>query len=960
MAPKVDPVNVRWSGSSDEMVPQDWNVVHPVTKQKITVNLSAPSTMTKLEFFELFSKTGTTDEFVTIGDDEMSVLRAMSSLRNCRLSNIARQDYINNRARRVVSVPNSGEYAGASPASIPRSLSASEIMDLDPDHDEGTGPSLVAHGRHINENMVMSNFWGEKDSYVYKMCLEGGFRVTLRSQEAFSDEELMQAREQIRLVLTDPLLEEELVMQKGMKDTTLELPSTQSALKDGYKLLEWLKIDKELDRADDHKVVVKEVVEGIPPPYPLQLLQEFPSPTSTIRYDYEFSPRIREPWMAECHAGVSPSFDRAHFSRVVGPVVPTIRYPDLQGMSLGDNQVTIHGKKFDISFDCVSGVVDKVRPLKDKYQPEEGRTKVRVDGVLMTTNYAQAKKAGLKSKYVMGRNRRLAIEFGHTHMVPILYTILLCGSVLAPARGQFICGDDKHGTLWTLPDQEDCKPAEDRGLEMELRVYNKLYSYNMTVYRCYTTTRSDTTIYGFFGPKSHLGYTVSQSAVSLADCSNMIRTKRIGGSTLLRAGDRSWSTSVQPDVQYTWCCAETVTKTTNYHLEEVLARVHLINGYAVIVSSDSDVSHCSYNSGNCSSKTSTYVWEKRDVSCDIQKIGAGKFTIMPDGHAISYDLQISLMIGEAVEYCGSTYNMTEQGILVQEVSRSRRDVDAAEKSYVLKAASGYARKMSMAVYYSLCNFERMWINYMSDMARSNPTRFARTYLNRHDIAAKFVGEALLVWECKQVEVVARYKGHRINGQCYDLMPIEYEIDRVKMTGFLDTTTNEISPISSTHDCNSVSGYIVYEGEWRKYVNDTHYDIVMAVQKIPSNIGSMDVREVSFKNNKLHSVYGPAGSQYREFLVNDLTALSAKHILGHDVKCDEVISTRISGMVHDTVSGIREALFWPIKMIVLSIVLLIVGYLLIVKCACGDCWRRTKCRYGKVFFSQRGEVIEIQD
>nr|QRD99897.1 MAG: P3 putative protease [Xanthi chryso-like virus] len=945
----------------EDLVPMEWNVVHPVTNQKISVHLTSQPSMSKVEFFELLVKTGTCDEFLTIGDDELSVLMAMSNLRRCRMDNLARQEYINARARKVVSDPGPYLEDGGTAGITTRPSSALSIHEWDPDFDEGTGPSLVAHGRHINDNIMMSEFWGRDDKvHEYKLYIAGGFRVTVRSKEPFTDLELMQARDQVRMMLTDPLLEEELVMQKGMKDMTLELPSTQSALKDGYKLLEWLRVGDQLDKASDHVVVVKDTIEGVPPPYPIQLLQEFPSPTSTVRYDYEFSPGIREPWMAECHAGVLPSFDRESFNKKVGPVLPVVRYPDLPIGSASDNSVEIDGKRFHVIFDQVSGVVDKITPLKEKYKLEESRKKVKVGGIMLTTNYAQPKRAGLKNKYTMGKCRRLVIEMGQRHMVPILYTILLCSAVVPKVKAQFICGDDKHGTLWTMPDHEDCMPAENSDSEVELRVYTKMYDYNMTVYRCYKTVRSDTTIYGFFGPKSHLGYTTKQSSLHVSDCQFMAQTKSTGSMKLSRVGDNSWSTQVRPEIKYTWCCSETVTHTENYHLEEVHARVHLVNGYAVIVSSDSDIGHCNYNAGNCTSITSTYIWEKRDLSCDIKQIGQGSFSFVPDGHSISYDLQLSLMIGDEVNYCGVTYNTTEQGLLVQVLSRRKRDVDAAEKNYILKAANVYARKMSMGMFYSLCNFERMWTNYLTDMAKSNPTRFARTYLNRHDVAAKFVGEAILVWECKQVEIIAKFKGHKLNGQCYDLMPVEYEIDRTKKIGFWDSSTNEISPISSTHDCNSVSGYVLFEGEWRKYFNDTHYDIIIAIQKVPSNIGALDKKEVSFKNNKLHSVYGPAGSQYREFLVNDLTALSAKHIFGHDVECDEQVSSRISGMIHDTTAGIRSALLWPIKLVILSILLLVVVYLIIARSWCHGCWSCTKHTYNRVSFRKEGDVVEIQE
>lgn len=51
-----------------------------------------------------------------------------------------------------------------------------------------------------------------------------------------------------------------------------------------------------------------------------------------------------------------------------------------------------------------------------------------------------------------------------------------------------------------------------------------------------------------------------------------------------------------------------------------------------------------------------------------------------------------------------------------------------------------------------CSSDRITHAYLAEASPSNPSRVARTYLRRSDIAAKMVGEAILVWECARVEL----------------------------------------------------------------------------------------------------------------------------------------------------------------------------------------------------------------
>nr|UUV42194.1 MAG: putative glycoprotein [Enontekio alphachrysovirus] len=917
--------------------------------------------LTDYEIAELVLKTGTMDDEIRLDNKDVMMLETMDRLRKARRRNLSRVGkpdepcWVSRHSwhteEKGVSrcIRLKGECSGSCPNVGWGDPLCFDIRDINP---YMSNNHLTGNLEHYNPDSI-----GESD-YKYKISTDDGVKLTLVSKNPFSDDELQMAACEIRKMIIDPIKEEDIILKSNKVKYYTRLPSSESAIKQLGQINEMIRIDKALDNRTYQRVLIKELIPGVQPPCPMQLLQEFPRGGSTSIFDHEFSPLVREPWMEDCGAKISDPYDYSNAEKLCAKVVPNVKYPDLTPMM---QKGEIDGDRFCVTYDIHSGVVETIKSKRKKYVVEEGKKRMKINNDVMVTNMVVKNKEGMSKKHVIDNKRRVYIEKKGGIMVPILYSILMISCMLPISNAAYICGDDKHGTLWSMPLTEDCSIDKDTGDTVTAMVYTKEYNYNMTVHRCYRTERVDKTTYGLFGPKSHLGFTIQQIPLSIDECKKLRDRKTYNGDKLQRIGENSWSTAIKPNLKYVWCCQETKTSTVNVHLEETNVRVHLINGYAVMISSDTDISHCSYQTGNYTSPTSVYIWEPIDVNCDIKEMGKGEFTILSDGHLMSYELQLSLMAKGNETYCGVEYISTEQGLLIKELSRNKkRDVDAAEKNFLIKAANEYSKKLYDNNYISLCTLERIVNSYLLDMSRMNPSRFARAYFHRENIAAKFVGGALLVWECKEVEVLEEMRGHRYGGMCYDMMPIKYEYDRDEKIGFLDVTTNEVLPVSSTHDCNSVSGYLIYDQGWRKYRNNTYYENVVSVQRIPSNSAHMEVKEISFINNHLHSVFGPSGSRYRESLANDLVALGAKHLINEGVDCNAELDTRISEMAKDVKESIKHALFLPFKMIIITLLIILAIYLML-KFSCHVLLgSKIKSGYNKVRFIRGHDNVVIEE
>lgn len=510
------------------------------------------------------------------------------------------------------------------------------------------------------------------------------------------------------------------------------------------------------------------------------------------------------------------------------------------------------------------------------------------------------------------RGHKVWVESDSKGSVVILYTTLLAcliGVLSAAKPTGIICGNDKHGTLWKLPPQRTCNEKHAQGDKVDIDLYVKPASFAVESYSCYEHIETDVTMLGFFGTKSHLSHSEVVRHVSASECKAWALTKNTDKGKLLARGEGAWSTGNEHSYDYSYCCASDTYTTSNFHLKKINVTVYPTGSGIRMLSADADLSKCDYHTGSCDTKDRSVIWESKDVGCVMEHLDSGNFTRLSDGSLFNSVIQISLQVTEPEEVCGRKLYRTAQGFYVfvkgtlrHTYPREKRDMDAAEKNFLLSASQLYTDQVVEGIYQTQCANDIIMSGYLREMGKSNPSRLARAYFLRNDIAAKLVGEAYLVWECAKAEITKVEYSHKVEGVCYDLVPIEYEWMRDTRKGFLDTETNEIHPLSGTHDCNSVEGYVHnVDGEQRIYGHDGKFEITTEVNTIPGHAVREMTEHFFFKNTELHSVYGPAGSRYQESILSEIAGLA-----GHMVVSPSAYANpEYSGMVKEKVHGIKD-------------------------------------------------------
>jgi hypothetical protein len=126
---------------------------------------------------------------------------------------------------------------------------------------------------------------------------------------------------------------------------------------------------------------------------------------------------------------------------------------------------------------------------------------------------------------------------------------------------------------------------------------------------------------------------------------------------------------------------------------------------------------------------------------------------------------------------------------------------------------------------TLENFNRLWKqictlhNRQNDVINSilkiDPTVGVRLWIKRDDISAKFVGEAIAIFECTKVTAQKIIWNHLVNGKCYSDTPVEVKLDEITHNYFIKPGTRDLVNTSKVIPCNSVPKNIFRhsQGNW---------------------------------------------------------------------------------------------------------------------------------------------------
>lgn len=741
------------------------------------------------------------------------------------------------------------------------------------------------------------------------------------------------------------------------------LPDDLRRMIDQFRLAHRLaERDNQLDQCSSCPVVIKEIIPGKRIPCVTSFFDDngyllrtsrFQHPMCNDRLPLESRPELITPedliqkqmLLGEYHlmGDTKPVVDD---SVAISDVTPTYRIvesiypklPDVVDVEDGHTQeLECEGIRFKIS-----GVRDNpvITPKSKKYKIEHSDAIVNFGSTQVPVNtWVNHNCPPGKFKT---RRGKIWVEKTNGLSMAILYstTILsLLSTVLSDLPIGFLCGDDKHGTLWSLPEIPSCKPHNEKGEGFRGRVFIKKPTYPVSSYVCYESITIDVTMLGFFGTKSHLSHTDIKRPVDVDTCKAWAAGKVTNIGKLKPVGENIWYTNIPHVVDYSYCCTSDTYSTTNHVLRSVNITVHTGMSSDIMISSDVDLHECNYTKGSCVTSDRTVVWEVDQRRCNLEVIGEGRFERLIDGSVFSKELQLALEVeNSSLNACGHLMSETAQGVYLLNLGnlnftrRPVRDIDAGEKNYLLSAAQLYTDRAIEGLNYISCTNDKLLNFYLSEVIKSNPSRIARSYLRREDVAAKMVGEAWLVWECARVEIHTINYSHNRSGVCYDLVPVEYEWDRGLLPGFMDLATKEVHPISSTHDCASVSGYVHRVGDkLYLYKSDGSFTESPEVKQFPLYTIEDASEHFFFTNTELHSIYGPAGSRYQESLLGEIAGLAGNLVVGNDIYSNPEYTTRVHDKIHsmeEVVKGFVSAPWVLMAKLLLIIVCCTVTYMVI--------------------------------
>ena len=119
----------------------------------------------------------------------------------------------------------------------------------------------------------------------------------------------------------------------------------------------------------------------------------------------------------------------------------------------------------------------------------------------------------------------------------------------------------------------------------------------------------------------------------------------------------------------------------------------------------------------------------------------------------------------------------------------------------------------------LCQLANQQLSLNLQLLRIDATLGARALLGRNDIHAQYVGEVLMIWECRNMTVSRFYWDYKVNDTCYDLIPVEIENKRM----FLIPGTFDLVTDAHPVDCNHHYSHGIYHTPqgWRSVEGFVH-------------------------------------------------------------------------------------------------------------------------------------------
>ncbi|MFH4979443.1 hypothetical protein AB6A40_006152 [Gnathostoma spinigerum] len=268
----------------------------------------------------------------------------------------------------------------------------------------------------------------------------------------------------------------------------------------------------------------------------------------------------------------------------------------------------------------------------------------------------------------------------------------------------------------------------------------------------------------------------------------------------------------------------------------------------------SNMKGCEIRSGKCVSDDGITIWDPKQVqkSCPYEK--KGTYIGIVTNRTITVEaLQSTFVFAEDNDsiaitvrnHCGFKYpipmnndvivemeaslpsqtrvpppslSVAERTLLVERKPLTELpDSENVKFQYLYEKLRDESRQQAESVMLSICLLRNSQIRMIQEISRQNPEQAARLLLNRDDITARNMGDALLVSPCRQILADEVYWNHRVGDTCYEFLPVRVN----GMVTFAQPRSKDLIESSKIVSCIN-RNIPVYEqnGTWKAAGEDT--------------------------------------------------------------------------------------------------------------------------------------------
>jgi hypothetical protein len=396
-----------------------------------------------------------------------------------------------------------------------------------------------------------------------------------------------------------------------------------------------------------------------------------------------------------------------------------------------------------------------------------------------------------------------------------------------------LCGASRSGYAVEIPKTIQCVLPDTMDYE-EIHTPLELWlkrttPYTANAYKCVLRTRTVCTFYSILwklGPRTITSDKIENQPVPPVECRKAFETKTYNNQKLTERLPGLWTTNNVLNVEFKYCCYEHCNSASNLFIET--GTVGTMDG--VTLSSDlGDVGGCRSSSGQCTNSEGTILWDSSvlHTPCPYELSKTYNATISGP-YVIIDSAQISLSVIRQTPTCGLGRAFhTAQGAIVRipdntpthetiihhwmHIHKPSTTPDIVNDTDPINAKLQYLQTILIksqrthfrTVWLELCRAAERHLHLIWQLLRIDPTLGARALTMQESIHAAFAGDALMIWQCRQVIPTHIYWNQTLNDKCYDYLPVEIDNETMFVVPGSRDVIAEAPPVSCAHHVSVV-------------------------------------------------------------------------------------------------------------------------------------------------------------